>query len=53
MNRLIENITSVIPLFLAQVELSTWLTTQVENFYVVSHFKHETFSVLNYAQDFA
>ena len=30
----------------------TLLTTQVENLYVVSHFKHETFTVLQYAQDF-
>ena len=52
MNRLIENIASVNPLFLDQVELSTLLTTQIENLHAVSHFKHETFSVLNYAQDF-
>ena len=48
MNRLIENI----HLFLDRVELSTLLTTQVENLHAVSHFKNKTFSVLNYVQDF-
>ena len=28
------------------------LKTQVENLHTVSHFKHETFSTLNHAQDF-
>ena len=28
------------------------LTTHVENLHVVSHFEHETFRTLNYAQDF-
>ena len=28
------------------------LTTQVENLHAVSHFKHETFSALQYATDF-
>ena len=49
MNRLIENITSINPSFIDLVEL---LTTQVENLHAVSHFKHETFSALNYSQDF-
>ena len=49
MNRLIENITSINPSFIDLVELST---TQVENLHAVSHFKHETFSALNYSQDF-
>ena len=48
MNRLIENITSINPSFIDLVEL---LTTQVENLHAVSHFKHETFSALNYSQD--
>ena len=49
MNRLIENITSINPSFIDLVEL---LTTQVENLHAVSHFKLETFSALNYSQDF-
>ena len=52
MNRLIETIASVNRLFLDQVEFSTLLATQVEKLHAVSHFKHETFSDLNYAQDF-
>lgn len=32
--------------------LETLLTTEVENLHAVSHFKHETFTVLQYAQDF-
>ena len=47
MNRLIENINSINPLFIDQVELLTLVTTQVENLHAVSHFKHETFSSLN------
>ena len=35
-----------------EIELETLLTTQVENLHAVSHFKHNTFSVLEYAQDF-
>ena len=38
--------------FADDILLETLLTTQVENLYVVSHFKHETFTVLQYAQDF-
>ena len=52
MNRLIENINSINSLFIDQVELLTLLTTQVDNLNAVSHFKHKTFSTLNYAQDF-
>ena len=48
MNRLIENINSINPLFIDQIELLT-LTTLVENLHSVSH---ETFRILNYAQDF-
>ena len=40
------------PSFVDLVELLTLLTTQVENLHAVSHFKHETFSALNYSQDF-
>lgn len=32
--------------------LETLLTTQVENLHAASHFKHETFTVFQYAQDF-
>ena len=52
MNRLIENISSTSSSFVDLVELLTLLTTQVENLHAVSHFKHETFSALNYSQDF-
>ena len=38
--------------FLDDVELCTLLTTVVENLHAVSHFKHETFTVLQYSQDF-
>ena len=38
--------------FLDNVELCTLLTTVVENLHAVSHFKHETFTVLQYSQDF-
>ena len=37
MNRLIENINSINPLFIDHVELLTLLTTQVENLHAVSH----------------
>ena len=52
MNRLIKSIKSINPLFLYQVELLTLLMRQVENQHAVSHFKHETFDTLNYAQAF-
>ena len=32
--------------------LETLLTTEMENLHAVSHFKHEIFTVLTYAQDF-
>ena len=51
-NRLIQNINSINPLFIDQDELLALLTTHVENLHVVSHFEHETFRTLNYAQDF-
>ena len=40
------------PEFADDILLETLLTTQVENLHAVSHFKHETFTVLQYAQDF-
>ena len=52
MKRLIEKISSINPSFVDLVELLTIMTTQVENLHAVSHFKHETFSALNYSQDF-
>ena len=50
-NGLIENISSINHSFVDLVELLTHLTTQVENLHAVSHFKHQTFSALNYSQD--
>lgn len=38
--------------FADDILLETLLTTQVKNLYAVSHFKHETFTVLQYSQDF-
>ena len=35
-----------------QMDVSTLLTTVVENLHAVSHFKHDTFSMLDYARDF-
>ena len=34
------------------IDWQTLLATQVENLHAVSHFKHETFSVIQYAIDF-
>ena len=36
---------------LSDLDLSTLLTTMVENLHAVSHFKSETFSLLRYAVD--
>jgi hypothetical protein len=49
-NRLCKNLTDINPRFADDVALESLLTTQVENLHAVSHFKHETFSVLQYAQ---
>ncbi|CAH3186656.1 unnamed protein product, partial [Porites lobata] len=46
------NVMDVNPEFAYDILLETLLTTQVENLHAVSHFKHETFTVLQYAQDF-
>ncbi|CAB4045052.1 Hypothetical predicted protein, partial [Paramuricea clavata] len=51
-NRLCKNLTDINPRFADDVALESLLTTQVENLHAVSHFKHEIFSVLQYAQDF-
>ena len=50
--RLTDNVKCINPQCFENVNLATLLTTQVEKLYAVSHFKHETFSVLQYAQDF-
>ena len=50
-NRLLENINMINPEFVEHIDWSTLLTTIVENLHVVSHFKHETFSLLQYAMD--
>ena len=52
MRRLHDSITTITKDFLDDVELCTLLTTVVENLHAVSHFKHETFTVLQYSQDF-
>ena len=51
-NRLIENVNTINPKFAKHIDWSTILTTVVESLHDVSHFKHETFSVLQYAMDF-
>ena len=52
MRRLHDSITTINKDFLDDVELCTLLTTVVENLHAVSHFKHETFTVLQYSQHF-
>ena len=52
MCRLHDSITTINKDFLNDVELCTLLTTVVENLHAVSHFKHETFTVLQYSKDF-
>ena len=51
-DRLYMDVMDVNPEFADDILLETLLTTQVENLHAVSHFKHETFTVLQYAQDF-
>ena len=46
MDRLYMNVIDVNPEFAEDILLETLLTTQVENLHAVSHFKHETFTVL-------
>ena len=46
LNRLIENINTINPEFAKHIDWSTLLTNVVENLHAVSHFKHETFSLL-------
>ena len=52
MDRLYMNVVDVNLEFADDILLETLLTTQVKNLYAVSHFKHETFTVLQYSQDF-
>ena len=52
MRRVHDSITTINKDFLDNVEFCTLLTTVVENLHAVSHFKHETFTVLQYSQDF-
>ena len=50
MRRLHESIATTNNEYLEEVELSTLLTTVVENIHANSHFKHETFTALPYSQ---
>lgn len=50
--RFLNNINMINPGFAEHIDWTTLLTTQVENLHAVSHFKHDTFSVLQYALDF-
>ena len=50
--RLTDNVKCINPQCFENVNLAILLTAQVENLHAVSHFKHETFSVQQYAQDF-
>ena len=52
MRRLQDNINNINEEYLDDVDLRTLLTTLVENIHAVSHFKNETFTALQYAQDF-
>ena len=52
MRRLHDSIAATNKEYLEEVELCTLLTTVVENIHAVSHFKHETFTALQYSQDF-
>ena len=51
LTRMVDNIPSIDPSYADIVNLETLLTTLVENIHAVSHFKHETFSLLQYAMD--
>ncbi|XP_014674326.1 PREDICTED: uncharacterized protein LOC106814524 [Priapulus caudatus] len=53
MKNMQQLVLEVNPNFIENIDLTTCLTTVVENLHAVSHFKHETFSVLQYARDFA
>ena len=52
MRRLQDNVKNINEEYLGDIDLRTLLTTLVENLHAVSHFKSETFTALQYAQDF-
>ncbi|CAH3120813.1 unnamed protein product, partial [Pocillopora meandrina] len=52
MEQLRDNVKNVNEDYLGDIDLRTLLTTQVENLHAVSHFKNETFTALQYGQDF-
>ena len=52
MRRLQDNVKNINEEYLGDIDLRTLLTTLVENLHAVSHFKNETFTALQYAQDF-
>lgn len=49
MRRLQDNVKNINEDYLGDIDLRTLLTTPVENLHVVSHFKNETFTALQYA----
>jgi len=51
MRRLQDNVKYINKEYLGEIDLRTLLTTLVENLHAVSHFKNETFTALQYAQD--
>ncbi|CAH3166246.1 unnamed protein product [Pocillopora meandrina] len=52
MEQLRDNVKNVNEDYLGDIDLRTLLTTQVENLHAVSNSKNETFTALQYAQDF-
>ena len=52
MEQLRDKVKNVNEDYLGDIDLRTLLTTQVENLHAVSNFKNETFTALQYAQDF-
>ena len=52
MKSVMSKVTNVNPNYKDTIDWKTLLTTIVENLQAVSHFKHETFDVLQYATDF-
>lgn len=52
LDRLVDNLKNLNVSYTDNINLETLLTTIVENLHAVSHFKDETFSVLQYALDF-
>ena len=52
MRRLHDNVKNINEEYLGDIDLLTLLTTLVENLHAVSHLKNETFTALQYAQDF-